>query len=124
MAPLRKSFTINVRKSFFELIDKLLKAQKIPRSTKYPTCCVLECALPFDAIIVKKNIEDTDFTHTSTNWNGCDSIPRTLWCLGMKETGRKFKLKHEIIFAGTDGDMGHHYHWTFPVDEIRELEPV
>lgn len=93
-------------------------------NTEYLTCCVLESLLPFDAIIVKEDIEATDFTHSSTNWNGCDSIPRTLWCMGMKETGRKFKLKYEIIFAGTDGDMGTYYDWTFPVDEIRELESV
>lgn len=94
-------------------------------NTERLTCCVLECFFPFDKIIVnEEDIEASDFTHSSTNWNGCDSLPRTLSYRCMKETGRKLKLKHKIIFTGTDSDMGHYYDWSFSVDEIRELEPV
>ena len=93
-------------------------------NTEYLTCCVLECLLPFDAIIANEDIEASDFTHSSTGWNGCDSLPRTLSYMCMKETSRKFKLKHKIIFTGADFDMGHYYDWSFSVDELRELEPV
>lgn len=90
-------------------------------NTERLTCCILECLLPYDKII-NEDIEASDFTHYSTNWNGCDSIPRTLSYKNLKQTGRKFKLKNKISFNGTDADMGHYYNWTFTIDEIRELE--
>ena len=85
------------------------------------TCYILECLLPYDKII-NEDIEASDFTHSSTGWNGRDSLPRLLSFKNLKQTGRKIKLKNKISFNGTDTDMGHYYNWTFTIDEIRELE--
>lgn len=85
------------------------------------SCCLLECLIQFDNLDVD-NLESSDFNHYATNWNGCDSIPRTLSLKNFKQTGNKILLKHPISFTGSDLDMGHSYDWTFTIQEIRELE--
>lgn len=89
--------------------------------SKEARCCVLVSKVPFD-MLSNENIKKIIITHYSTNWNGCDSIARTLDCENLKQTGRKFKLKNKITYNGTDNDMGTHYYWSFTFDEIRELE--
>ena len=84
-------------------------------------CCKLSCMLPFDQL-APAEIEESDFTHGSTNWCGKDDIERTLSLIKMKQTGRKIILKNPIVFHGKDYDWGHEYPWTFHVKEIHELE--
>ena len=84
------------------------------------TCCILKCLLPFD-MLIPSEVEASDFSHSSTNWNGCDSIERTLELENKELTGRKIKLSKPIRFYGVDDDMGHSYSWEVNIDEIHEL---
>lgn len=83
-------------------------------------CCILHCLLPFDELDLDK-LESSDFTCNSTNWNGRDTIERTLALMKMKKTGRKYELKSPLVYMGNDYDCGHVYHWKFEVTEIWEV---
>ena len=83
-------------------------------------CCILHCLFPFDELDLDK-LESSDFTCDSTNWNGRDTIERTLALMKMKKTGRYYKLETPLIFMENDHDCGHVYHWKFEVTEIWEV---
>lgn len=83
-------------------------------------CCILHCLLPFDELDLDK-LESSDFTCDSTNWNGRDTIERTLALMELKKTGRKYELKRPLVYMGNDYDCGHVYHWKFEVTEIWEV---
>lgn len=84
------------------------------------SCCKLTCLVSFDNLIPEE-LEENDFVHEATNWNGQDDIDRTLGILNMKQTGKKIVLSKPLQFTGVDHDMGHIYSWRFVVDEIHEL---
>lgn len=84
-------------------------------------CCILHCLLPFDELDLDK-LESSDFTCDSTNWNGRDTVERTLALMKMKKTGRYYKLETPLIFVGNDCDCGYVYPWEFEVTEIWEVE--
>lgn len=83
-------------------------------------CCILYCLLPFDELDLDK-LESSDFMHGSTNWNGCDTIDRTLVLKRLKKTDRKHELKSPLAYKGKDYDCGHEYPWKFEVTEIWEV---
>lgn len=83
-------------------------------------CCILNCLLPFDELDLDK-LESSDFTCDSTNWNGCDTIERTLTLMELKKTDRKHELKSPLVYIGNDCDCGHGYPWKFEVTEIWEV---
>ena len=83
-------------------------------------CCILHCLLPFDELDLDK-LESSDFTCDSTNWNGRDTIERTLTLMELKKTGRKYELKSPFVYIGNDCDCGHMYPWKFEVTEIWEV---
>ena len=91
----------------------------IDRTGKY--CCILLSHLDLDTI---KNhladLEESDFEHDSTDWNGCDDYRRTLQIKNLELTGRSIFLPHCLVFSGTDNDMGHSYDWKFEVKTIAE----
>ena len=89
-------------------------------NSKTNQCCELHCLLSFDKLI-DQQLEASDFKHSATNWCGCDSITRTLSFSNMNQTGRKIVLDDNIVFSGSDFDMGHEYPWKFEIDEIHEL---
>ena len=84
------------------------------------SCCILTCLVAFDNLIPEE-LEENDFIHDATNWNGQDDIDRTLGIINMKQTGKKIILNKPLQFTGADQDMGHSYSWRFVVDEIHEL---
>lgn len=86
-------------------------------------CCKLACFIPFDDLDLD-NLEESDFVHEATNWNGQDEIERTLGFIKMKQTGYKLTLNKPLVFTGVDYDCGHEYSWRFAVDEIHELTGV
>ena len=84
-------------------------------------CCILESHLSFN--VIKNNIQDleeTDFNHSATNWSGKDDLDRTIKLRKITLTGRKVLLPHEMVFIGSDYDMGHEYGWKFTVSQIAE----
>lgn len=83
-------------------------------------CCKLSCLVSFDSLD-SANLEESDFTHAATNWNGQDEINRTLRFLNTRQTGKKIILEKPLLFTGVDFDCGHSYSWQFAVDEIHEL---
>lgn len=94
-------------------------------NSKTNTCCELHCLLSFDELIGHRHqLEASDFTHRATNWCGRDECERTLSIIKMKLTGRKIVLNKNIVFNGSDFDMGHEYPWKFEIDEIHELTEV
>lgn len=58
--------------------------------------------------------------YSSTNWNGCDEVKRTLELKNLKLTGKTFK--HMEVVVGVDHDMGHEYDWRFLFDTVMEVE--
>lgn len=87
------------------------------------TACVLTCLLPFSELNAE-SIDVHDFHHRATNWNGRDSVERTLSLQALRLTGREIKLKTPLVFYGQDSDMGHVHSWTYPVSIIAETEPA
>ena len=85
-------------------------------------CCILNTLVSFSTLKEAVNVlEARDFLHSSTNWNGCDDIERTIELKKIILTGEKLILKTPIIFHGIDYDMGHSYNWHFTVKEIWEV---
>lgn len=87
-------------------------------------CCILESHLTFRMIAEhERELEPSDFVHSSTNWCGCDEESRTLNILNMRETGNYVALTRPLSFTGEDDDMGQSYPWRFDVFNIVEIEP-
>lgn len=84
-------------------------------------CCILECLIPFDKLDLD-NLQTSDFVHSSTDWNGCDYIERTLEKRRYIITGERITLKKPLIFRGVDHDMWHDYEWTFKIEEIWNIK--
>lgn len=84
------------------------------------SCCKLTCVVAFNNLI-SEELEENNFIHEATNWNGQDDINRTLSIINMKQTGKKIVLNKPLQFTGVDHDMCHTYSWRFVVDEIHEL---
>ena len=82
-------------------------------------CCILTCLLPFD-MLVPDEIEPDDFGYDATNWNGRDTIQRTLDLKNCKCTGRVIRLKNPITYHGVDSDMGLENRFAFKFTEIHE----
>jgi hypothetical protein len=92
-------------------------------NSKTNRCCKLYCFVPF-ADLDLDNLEESDFVHGATDWEGQDEIERTLGILKMKQTGYKLTLNTPLEFSGADYDCGHEYSWRFAIDEIHELTEV
>ncbi len=87
-------------------------------------CCILESLLTFHQIKEHvRELESSDFIHSSTDWCGCDDEDRTLRVLNLRKTGNDVVLPYPLSFTGVDDDMGHSYSWRFDVSEIVEVEP-
>ena len=88
-------------------------------------CCLLYSHLSYDVISNNlADLEEDDFTHDSTNWNGCDEVTRTIGIKNLSLTGRKLYLPHTLVFSGEDDDMGHSYGWVFRVSCIAETNDI
>lgn len=89
----------------------------------YGMCCLLETFLSFDQLC--KNSEDissNDFSHSSTNWSGCDNIQRTLNIRHLTLNNKIIKLSKKIFFYGKDYDHGHEYDWKFGISYIYDIK--
>lgn len=89
-------------------------------NSKTQSCCKLTCVVAFNDLN-SEELEENNFVHEATNWNGQDDIDRTLGIINMKQTGKKIVLTKPLQFTGVDHDMCHTYSWQFVVDEIHEL---
>ena len=86
------------------------------------SCCILESLADFDTLANNvPDIEESDFVHSSTNWNGNDLIERTCKMQSLHLTDRIIKLETPLVFTGFDYDMGHEYGWEFTVYYIHEV---
>lgn len=89
----------------------------LDKSGKY--CCLLKTLASME--MIKNNLaelDESDFVHDSTNWNGCDETERTLEIKNLEIVGKPLFLPHALIFSGYDYDHGHEYQWEFAVTKI------
>lgn len=89
--------------------------------TKYG--CILKSPYTLDEFLKEGKVEQDDFIHDATNWNGLDEIERTLELEHLELTGRGLQLVDGVLaFSGEDHDMWHIYPWKVTVKEIWEVK--
>lgn len=88
-------------------------------------CCLLHTFLTFN--VIKNNLadlEESDFVHDATCWDGCDTPERTADIAKLKLTGKRVELPRALVYVGTDVDMGVPLNWMFEVSCIAEAVPA